>query len=62
MNSLWTGLLFLHGHIRDPELVRRLADTPSHSPSGRVEVQVPAKSLVVRPGLSPRIGNGTKPD
>lgn len=28
MSSLWTDLLFLHGHIHDPELARRLADTP----------------------------------
>ena len=28
MSSLWTDLLFLHGHIHDPELARRLATTP----------------------------------
>jgi hypothetical protein len=26
MSSLWTDLLFLHGHITDPELARRLAE------------------------------------
>jgi hypothetical protein len=29
MSSLWTDLLFLHGHIHDLDLARRLADTPS---------------------------------
>lgn len=24
MSSLWTDLLFLHGHITDPQLARRL--------------------------------------
>jgi len=28
MSSLWTDLLFLHGHIADPELARRLENTP----------------------------------
>lgn len=28
MSSLWTNLLFMHGHITDPALARRLAETP----------------------------------
>ena len=32
MSSLWTNLLFMHGHITDPALARRLAETPK-SPS-----------------------------
>ena len=32
MSSLWTGMLLLHGHIHDLELVRRLANMPSTSP------------------------------
>ena len=35
MSSLWTDLLLLHGHIHDPELVRRLANTPSTPPPRR---------------------------
>jgi hypothetical protein len=35
MSSLWTGLLFLHGHIHDPELARRLANTPDTPPPSR---------------------------
>ena len=37
MSSLWTNLLFMHGHITDPELVRRLANDPAPSsrPSGK---------------------------
>lgn len=34
MSSLWTGLLFLHGHAHDPQLARRLANTPSTPPQG----------------------------
>ncbi|WP_147281693.1 hypothetical protein [Dyella solisilvae] len=39
MSSLWTNLLFMHGHITDPELARRLANDPSPSsrPSGKRE-------------------------
>ena len=33
MSSLWTDMLFLHGHIADPELARRLAKpTPPAQP------------------------------
>jgi hypothetical protein len=32
MSSLFTNLLFLHGHIADPALARRLAETPSPTP------------------------------
>ena len=35
MSSLWTDLLFLHGHITDPELARRLADMPAAPPIDR---------------------------
>jgi hypothetical protein len=33
MSSLWTDLLFLHGHLSDPELARRLADMPPAPPA-----------------------------
>ncbi len=41
MSSLWTDLLFLHGHITDPRLARRLlspappseADPPINGPT-----------------------------
>lgn len=37
MSSLWTNLLFMHGHITDPALARRLAETPKPPtrPSGK---------------------------
>ncbi|WP_201313523.1 hypothetical protein [Dyella sp. EPa41] len=37
MSSLWTNLLFMHGHITDPALARRLAETPKSPtrPSGK---------------------------
>lgn len=28
MSSLWTDLLFMHGHITDLDLARRLAEAP----------------------------------
>lgn len=34
MGTIWTDLLFLHGHIHDRELIRRLADTQSTPPPG----------------------------
>lgn len=35
MSSLWTDLLFLHGHIADPQLARRLL-APSPPPGTRL--------------------------
>ena len=37
MSSLWTDLLFMHGHITNLELARRLAETPKSDkkPSGK---------------------------
>lgn len=37
MSSLWTNLLFMHGHITDPALARRLAESPKSPsrPSGK---------------------------
>jgi hypothetical protein len=32
MSSLWTDLLFLHGHITDARLVRRLAGLKRSAP------------------------------
>lgn len=32
MSSLWTNLLFMHGHIADVDLARRLADVPEPKP------------------------------
>ena len=36
MSSLWTDLLFLHGHIADPRLARRLL-----SPAPPTEPELP---------------------
>lgn len=37
MSSLFTGLLFMHGHIADIELARRLAEVPKRDnrPTGK---------------------------
>lgn len=35
MSSLYTNLLFMHGHIADPALARRLADAPKAAPRPR---------------------------
>lgn len=32
MSSLWTDLLFLHGHVTDLKLLRRLKETPRPDP------------------------------
>ncbi|MDR3446941.1 MULTISPECIES: hypothetical protein [Dyella] len=54
MSSLFTNLLFLHGHITDPELARRLADTPTPKPrpTGKRE-RTPNVTATARKGLAP---------
>jgi len=46
MSSLWTNLLFMHGHIADPELARRLADAPKPParPTGKRRKAQPASN------------------
>lgn len=56
MSSIWTNLLFMHGHIADLELARRLADTqgPSERPQGkrrRTPKAVPARKGDPSPAL-----------
>ncbi|AHX16466.1 hypothetical protein CH75_21690 [Dyella jiangningensis] len=48
MGSLWTDLLFLHGHVTDLKLLRRLKDlpdsravTPSRQASDRKRLRWP---------------------
>jgi hypothetical protein len=68
MSSLWTDLLFLHGHIHDPALARRLADTSSTSQPGLSGSKHPrTHSPLVAIGsscarLCLRIGNRTRSD
>lgn len=45
MPSIWKDLLFLHGHIADPGLARRLA----------CEVAAPPPSSPVRPAVTARL-------
>ena len=48
MSSPWTDLLFLHGHIYDPALARRLAMSRSSAkPTPR-----PGKRIKPKPALS----------
>ena len=35
MSSIYTNLLFMHGHITNLELVRRLAETPPAPPPSK---------------------------
>ncbi|WP_430391611.1 hypothetical protein [Dyella sp. 20L07] len=57
MSSLWTNLLFMHGHIADPELARRLADTSEADarPTGKrqpiAKAQGVAKKGIVMPAV-----------
>jgi len=53
MSSMFTNLLFLHGHIADPALARRLAEAPKEPPRSkgkRERVQTPAPTLGKVPG------------
>ncbi|PXV55302.1 hypothetical protein SAMN04487785_111146 [Dyella jiangningensis] len=54
MSSLFTNLLFLHGHITDPELARRLANTPEPTsrPTGKRE-RTPRLMEAVRKNVAP---------
>ncbi|AIF46590.1 hypothetical protein [Dyella japonica] len=54
MSSLFTNMLFLHGHITDPELARRLANTPAPTsrPTGKRE-RKPTLLATVRKSLAP---------
>lgn len=48
MSSIWTGMLFLHGHITDPALARRLAQaktTPKSRGKRRLRGLLPTPSL-----------------
>ena len=48
MSSPWTDLLFLHGHIHDPALARRLAmSRDTAKPTLR-----PGKRVTARPALA----------
>jgi len=52
MSSLWTDLLFLHGHITDWRLARRLshAPAPQDSPPAAVPAIDPQRSTASRRG------------
>ena len=57
MSSLWTDLLFMHGHITNVDLARRLAETPrsDNKPTGkRQRATEPARRPTERalPGLA----------
>ncbi|MHA6204837.1 hypothetical protein ACXU4B_10465 [Dyella soli] len=57
MSSLWTNLLFMHGHITDLELARRLASPPPddrRTGGKRVKAQPPStatKAPAMQPAL-----------
>jgi hypothetical protein len=54
MSSLFTNLLFLHGHITDPERARRLAHTPEPKPRPRGKRErTPAVMAAVGKTLAP---------
>ena len=60
MSSLFTNLLFLHGHITDPELARRLAQTPAPKPRVKGKRER-ASSLLTTAGktlASPKLAHG----
>jgi hypothetical protein len=62
MSSLLTNLLFLHSHIHDPELARRLAQLPrpAQRPAGkRWYASVVATLLPLSARLCHGIGDGS---
>lgn len=53
MSSLWTDLLFLHGHIANADLARRLAAAPPPAPKPR--------GRRARLGSAPPVGQSAQP-
>lgn len=60
MSSLWTNLLFMHGHITDVDLARRLAETPKPSsrPSGRRQRRKVALAARTGKQATPALASG----
>jgi hypothetical protein len=55
MSSIWTNLLFMHGHITNLELTRRLAETPDPEgkPKGKRQKVLKAPAPGRKPELAP---------
>jgi len=59
MSSLFTNLLFLHGHIADPALARRLAEEPKPTPRPKGKRERTPSALPVRKPLgTPALATG----
>jgi hypothetical protein len=58
MASLWTNLLFMHGHITDPDLARRMGEVPpdEQRPRGKRQRNTPsaqaAKAGLTQPSMA----------
>lgn len=54
MSSIYTNLLFMHGHITNLELARRLAEAPPSPPRSKGKRQ-PASSMIaaIRKSVAP---------
>lgn len=54
MSSIFTNLLFMHGHITNLELARRLAETPAPTskPTGKRK-RTPNAAVAVRKAVAP---------
>jgi hypothetical protein len=57
MSSLWTNLLFMHGHITNLELARRLADVPGPSGKPKGKRQRVAKVVASKAEQAPALVN-----
>lgn len=59
MSSLWTNLLFMHGHIADADLARRLGNTPKPPrPSGKRLKPKASTQTVPAKGVTPLMTSG----
>lgn len=56
MSSIWTNLLFMHGHITNLELARRLAEAPGPGtkPKGKRQ-QVPEVAAASKNAVAPAL-------
>jgi hypothetical protein len=55
MSSLWTDLLFLHGHIANVDLARRLAKAPASAPKPRERRARGGSASPAGAGAKPRV-------
>jgi len=58
MSSIWKDLLFLHGHIADANLARRLADAPKAERKPQARKEKTPRTVRIEAARIPPCGGG----